>query len=1082
MLNKIILSGLLALTFLAQAEPVKLMHLSFDRENELKDECGNVKVRRWKGQPQWRADGVSGGCLYFDGKSAIRTAPSPLFTFGPGESFSVEVCYYPESTGEKTWGYLLTAAARGAVWSIMSSGEIGRPMFNGSAGKLVRLLAPYQNMMKKWTRAAVVRDAQTKRISLYVDGKLLAEGDDAPELFELKSGELVIGRNFKGMIDEIILWKGVKRDFTPAKKFKARIEPLPVSPEVAASWKLLDENRLDLVPAPKRLKITGKPFKFDPAEWQVTRLNTADAPGFAVFTEKLARITPAKFGRTGKKIIRAGFYDELLPELKKANAPAKPIRQGYVLISNENSILIAGTDLHGLLYGWQTLADLIRENGMMTPATIADWPDFETRQLETGIYSITGKTWKNVLDSFFRQRANRVSITGQGWEAAALKIPPAFWREVNAYAAERGIRIHLTDKTWIVRLGPDFRKLIPSGYSTHYYPYKPEEGLFGYFNGLYSWSRDDLAEKRGRELADHLAANGFSSVDFHSIDCGSFDNPGNWAKRTEMDRKRWGEDRVGAEVNLISIFRREIRKKIPDAHIGFVQYPYVCLNDPRMLKYYDDLAKRLPEDVALVLREGPRKLFVDNARRLRPHPVAVAIYPYDYSYLPSYSNSGRYAGSMYIDERSIVGFVHWQIATYYNHASDMGAGEYMWNAFAPGAALLPEGKHAYEIVFAKCPEMEERLLPRIFRRIYGEKAGGAVAAVYALKLCARIPEHPDNVLPADVDKDRFFVKMQADAAASWKKLEAVRPTVPEREMQSFIELMGYVRRCELLAGARLHCLRARAELNRGNVAAGKAEAEKGIELTKDPRIRGGRIPHWKQIADDLDITGVIETRLRRAEYLKTVRPVKVRVGLYGYRGSEGYADYNAGILDGFNNTAGVSVSVVRIPTRANLKNIDVLVFNACKQIGDCEEDPVANVKEFVRNGGGVIFAHNAVGRHAGPFKPTWFPEICGGFEDTGTNQPTVNVTDPAAAGFLKKGDKYTHRYFDHCRLIPGPKGRVEMRDADGRPVLISGTAGKGRVVYTGEVFGLARDDRLVEPELDEWKMLLNLFRWAAGKQ
>jgi hypothetical protein len=1085
MLKRNLLPGLLALTLLAQAEPEKLMHLSFDKEGDFTDRCGNVKVITGAAKPEWRADGADGGGLYFDGKTTIRIAKTPLFSFGPDQSFSVELCFYPEKTKEKQWGGLMNVPAGSKFWSLSASGEIGRPMFNGAGGgkKRVRLLVPYQSMLKKWSRVAVVRDAQSKRISLYLDGKMLREADDTlAEMFAAKHGDIVIGRNFKGMIDEIILWKGAKRNFTAAKKFKARIEPLPVSPEVAESWKLLDENRLNLVPAPKRLKITGKPFKFDPAEWHVTRLNPADGPGFDIFADKLARITQAKFGKSGKKTIRAGLYDEMLPELKKANAPAKPIRQGYVLIANENSILIAGSDVPGLLYGWQTLADLIRENGMMTPATISDWPDFASRRLETGVASITGKNGTKILDSFFRQRANKITLTGQNSFQRTKAYPAAVWRKINAYAEARGMRISAVEKTSIIKIA-DFKKQIPPGYSTHYYPYKPEEGLFGYFDGGYSWSRDDLAEKKGRELGEYMAATGFSSISFHSVDCGSFDNPGNWAKRTEMDRKRWGEDRVGAEVNLITIFQREIRKKKPGANVGFCQYPYWCVNDPRMLKYYDDLAARLPKDIPLVLREGPREMFLDNARRLGSHSVGTSIYPYDYSFLPSYTNSGRYAGSMYLNERGGTGFVHWSIATVFNSASDMAASEYMWNAFAPGAALLPDGKHAYEIVFARCPEMEERLLPRIGRRIYGEKAGDTVAAVYALKLCARIPEHPDNILPADIDREKFFVKMQADAAESWKRLDAVRKTVPEKELPAYDELMAYVKRCELLAAARLHCLRARTELNKGNVEAGKAEAAKGLALTKDRRIRSGRMAHWKQIAADLNITSVIETRLRRAEYLKTINPVKVRVGLYGYRGSEGYRDNNAGILDGFTNVAGVSTSVVRIPTKDNLKKIDVLVFNATKQIGDCEEDPVENIKEFVRNGGSVIFAHNAVGRHNGPFKPTWFPDICGGFDATGTNQPVLTATDPdAVAGFLKKGGKYKHRYYDHCRLVPGPKGRIELKDNSGCPVLISGKVGKGRVVYTGEIFGLTKDGRLLEPELDEWKMLLNLFRWCAGKQ
>ena len=1082
MLKKSLMTVFCALSLLVWAEPEKLMHLSFDQNGDFTDQCGKVKVVPGQGKTQWRPDGVSGGCLYFDGKSTLKIQKSPVFTFAPDQSFSIEICFNPERTSEKQWGNLIYVPQKGKNWYIAASGEVGRPMF--CCGRKFRLLVPYQVMLKKWSRVAVVRDAGTKRISLYLDGKMLRETDDTLSgFFAGKFGDVTIGRNFKGMIDEIILWKGVKRDFAPAKVFKLKIEPLPVSPDVAASWKLLDEHKLDLVPAPKKLKITGKPFKFDPAEWQVVRLDKADQPGFDFFTAKLDRIKLPKFGKSGSKTIRAGLYDAMLPELKKADAPAKPIRQGYVLLVNEESILLAGADLPGLLYGWQTLSDLIREDGFMVPATIADWPDFARRRLETGVRFITGKSGRKILDALFRLRANKITLTGQNGLLMTRKYPPELWRKINAYAAARGMRIGVTDKTSVVKLGDDFKKLIPKGYSTHYYPYKPEEGLFGYFNGAYSWSRDDLAQKTAEELADYMVSTGLSSIGFHSIDCGSFDNPGNWAKRTEMDKNRWGDDRVGAEVNLISIFYRAIKKKIPHAAIGFCQYPYWCVDDPAMLKYYDDLAKRLPKDISLTLREGPHDLYLDNARRLGSHPIGTSIYPYDYSYLPSYTNSGRYAGSMYLNERSGTGFVHWHTATLYNYAPDMTASEYMWNAFAPGAALLPNNKHSYQVVFAKCPEMEERLLPRACRRVYGEKAGDTVASVYARKLCVRIPEHPDNILPASVDREKFMEQMQTDSAESWKQLKAVRKFVPENELAAFDDLMDYVKRCELLAAARLHCIRARNELSRGNVAAGKAEAEKGQKIMKNSMVRNSRLSHWKNIAADLNITSIIETRVRRAEYLKTVKPVKVRVGLYGYRGSEGYRDNNAGILEGFNNVAGVTVSVIRIPTRENLKKVDVMVFNACKQIGDCEEDPVANIKEFVRNGGSVIFAHNAVGRHNGPFKPAWFPEICRGFDATGTNQPVLKATDPdAVAGFLKKGDQYKHRYYDHCRLIPGPKGRIELKDSSGYPVLISGKAGKGRVVYTGELFGVTPDGRLLEPELDEWKMLLNLFRWCAGKQ
>ena len=318
-----------------------------------------------------------------------------------------------------------------------------------------------------------------------------------------------------------------------------------------------------------------------------------------------------------------------------------------------------------------------------------------------------------------------------------------------------------------------------------------------------------------------------------------------------MDKDRWGDDRVAAEVNLIKIFYKAIKAKNPNAAVSFCQYPYWCVDDPRMLKYYEDLAKKLPGDIGVTLREGPRKMFLDNAKRLAPLSVMTSIYPYDYSYLPSYTNSGRYAGSMYINPQGGTGFVHWNIATYFYGASDMGASEYMWNSNAPGAAELPNGKHAYQVVFDRCPEMEDELLPRACRRIYGTIAGNVVADVYKLKLCERIAEHPDNILPSNINKEQFFVKMVENASTSWKKLQAVEKHVSGAELLAFQELMRYVKRCELLATARLHCLRARAALNDGNVQKGKSEAALGNAILKKKEARNGRMATWKSIANDL---------------------------------------------------------------------------------------------------------------------------------------------------------------------------------------------------------------------------------------
>ena len=349
MLKKFFTSIVFSAAAVLSAAPEKVVHLAFNKAGEYKDLCGNVSVsvNKKAKAPVWQPDGVKGGCLEFDGSSSLRIAPSKTFKFAPNESFAIELCYRPEMT-KKDWGMLLHFyGPKRTFWDFSAAGGIGRPMFTAKEKKTLRLLAKYQNMLRKWHRIAAVRDAKTRRIYFYLDGRKIKEGDDTfAKLFNSPPGSLVIGENFKGRIDEIIVWKGLKTDFAPAKVFKARIVPLKTDANVAASWKTLKEKKLDIVPAPKNLKITGKAFPFVPGQWRVARLSKNDAAGAAEFEAKLARIGLAKPG-SGKKIIKAGLYDEMKAELAKAKAPAKPMRQGYVLIADKEQILLAGSDREG---------------------------------------------------------------------------------------------------------------------------------------------------------------------------------------------------------------------------------------------------------------------------------------------------------------------------------------------------------------------------------------------------------------------------------------------------------------------------------------------------------------------------------------------------------------------------------------------------------------------------------------------------------------------------------------------------------------------------------------------------------------
>jgi hypothetical protein len=74
-------------------------------------------------------------------------------------------------------------------------------------------------------------------------------------------------------------------------------------------------------------------------------------------------------------------------------------------------------------------------------------------------------------------------------------------------------------------------------------------------------------------------------------------------------------------------------------------------------------------------------------------------------------------------------------------------------------------------------------------------------------------------------------------------------------------------------------------------------------------------------------------------------------------------------------------------------------------------------------------------------------------------------------------------YYDYITLRPGPSGTVVARGvATGEPVVVCGTAGKGRYVACGLgiAFGAA-DDADCTPLPGEALLLSNMVSWVGGK-
>jgi hypothetical protein len=71
-----------------------------------------------------------------------------------------------------------------------------------------------------------------------------------------------------------------------------------------------------------------------------------------------------------------------------------------------------------------------------------------------------------------------------------------------------------------------------------------------------------------------------------------------------------------------------------------------------------------------------------------------------------------------------------------------------------------------------------------------------------------------------------------------------------------------------------------------------------------------------------------------------------------------------------------------------------------------------------------------------------------------------------------------HGYYDHLLPVPGKNAEILMVNKFNKPVMIGGKAGKGYVIYTGEIFGIndkGNDSDLID---DNWKMLFHTIRHA----
>jgi len=193
--------------------------------------------------------------------------------------------------------------------------------------------------------------------------------------------------------------------------------------------------------------------------------------------------------------------------------------------------------------------------------------------------------------------------------------------------------------------------------------------------------------------------------------------------------------------------------------------------------------------------------------------------------------------------------------------------------------------------------------------------------------------------------------------------------------------------------------------------------------------------------------------------LKPRRPGEfIRVGIHKGLGQ-------AGTLAFFEQFKNVKAEIIETLSLTNLDRFDCVFLLQTTSIS--ESDVMNNVRRYVlEGGGGVVFQHDLCGFQRSPFGATTpFPEICKSAPDR-RDAPEVKIAkEHFALPGLKKGEKVRHMYYDHMILAPGDKGVVLAED-EGRPVVVAGAAGAGKVIFDGNV-------NLTERNMDEPLTLFN---------
>ena len=211
------------------------------------------------------------------------------------------------------------------------------------------------------------------------------------------------------------------------------------------------------------------------------------------------------------------------------------------------------------------------------------------------------------------------------------------------------------------------------------------------------------------------------------------------------------------------------------------------------------------------------------------------------------------------------------------------------------------------------------------------------------------------------------------------------------------------------------------------------------------------------------------------------RPAALEADLYGANG----------IYEALVEAEGMEVALLLGFDPQQMKRFDVIVLSGVHELPDTERlRPYREIlRKYVELGGSVLLAHASCGYPGFPKRPfadPLFPEVLHAPGRMDSFEMIPEAIDHSVLNGLK--GPIRHGYCDHLQLAAGPSGTVLARDAQGKPTVVAGSFGRGRVVGMGNPVGYASikqelksypgEDR--KPEGGERALLVNALRWLGG--